>query len=128
MTTDHEGVAEIVRHEDMEVWQRSKKLAVGVYRELKGLKDFGFRDQITRAALSVPSNIAEGFERYTEKEKFRFVSIAKGSCGEFATQALIGMEIGYIPEMIGESWRSESMVISRMLGSLLKTLNHQDRK
>lgn len=117
-----------MRHEDMEVWQRSKKLAVGVYRELKGLKDFGFKDQITRAALSVPSNIAEGFERYTEKEKFRFVSIAKGSCGEFATQALIGMEIGYIPETIGENWRSESMIISRMLGSLLKTLNHQDRK
>lgn len=112
----------------MEVWQRSGKLAVEVFRELQNLKDYGFRDQITRAALSIPSNIAEGFERYTEQEKFRFVSIAKGSCGEFATQTLIGMEIGYIPEEVGKNWRSESMSLSRMLGSLLKALKSQESK
>lgn len=117
-----------MRHEEMEVWQRSKELAVEVYRELKGLKDYGFRDQVTRAALSIPSNIAEGFERYTEQEKFRFVSIAKGSCGEFATQTLIGMEVGYIPEELGNSWRKESMSLSRMLGSLLKALRKETGK
>ncbi|MDR9439419.1 MAG: four helix bundle protein [Halomonas sp.] len=111
-----------MRHEQMEVWQRSKQLSVGVYRELKDLRDFGFKDQITRSALSIPSNIAEGFERYTEREKFRFVSIAKGSCGEFATQTLIGIEVGYIAEPIGQHWRNEAMTISRMLGSLLKAL------
>ncbi len=112
-----------MRYEQMEVWQRSKQLSVGVYRELRDLRDFGFKDQITRSALSIPSNIAEGFERYTEREKFRFVSIAKGSCGEFATQTLIGIEVGYIAEPIGQQWRSEAMVISRMLGSLLKALD-----
>ncbi|MGM0702870.1 MAG: four helix bundle protein [Pseudomonadota bacterium] len=111
-----------MRHEQMEVWLRSKKLSVEVYRELKDLRDFGFKDQITRSALSIPSNIAEGFERFTGKEKFRFVSIAKGSCGEFATQVLIGMEVGYIPEPIGQQWREEAMVLSRMLGALLRTL------
>ncbi|CAM3377653.1 four helix bundle protein [Halomonas lysinitropha] len=112
-----------MKHEQREVWQRSKRLSVSVYRELKSLRDFGCKDQITRSALSIPSNIAEGFERYTEREKFRFVSIAKGSCGEFATQTLIGIEVGYIPETVGFHWRSEAMVISRMLGSLLKALD-----
>ena len=116
-----------MRHEQLEVWQRSKQLSVGVYRELKDLRDFGFKDQITRSALSIPSNIAEGFERFTEREKFRFVSIAKGSCGEFATQALIGIEVGYIPEAVGQYWRQEAMTLSRMLGSLLKTLTNQSR-
>ncbi|PSJ23347.1 four helix bundle protein [Halomonas sp. ND22Bw] len=116
-----------MRHEQMEVWQRSKCLSVEVYRELKGLRDFGFKDQITRSALSIPSNIAEGFERYTEREKFRFVSIAKGSCGELATQALIAIEVGYISESTGQHWRQEAMTLSRMLGSLLKTLAHQPR-
>ncbi|MEG3116819.1 four helix bundle protein [Salinicola sp. 4072] len=111
-----------MRHEQMEVWQRGKRLSVEVYRELHGLRDFGFKDQITRSALSIPSNIAEGFERYTEREKFRFVSIAKGSCGEFATQALIGMEIGYIAEQKGTQWRNEAIQLSRMLGALLNAL------
>jgi len=111
----------------MEVWQRSKRLSVDVYRELRSLRDFGFKDQITRSALSIPSNIAEGFERFTEREKFRFVSIAKGSCGEFATQALIGIEVGYIPDEIGQQWRSEAMALSRMLGSLLKSLSNSPR-
>nr|WP_163503436.1 four helix bundle protein [Halomonas socia] len=114
-----------MRHEQMEVWQRSKQLSVDVYRELKDLRDFGFKDQITRSALSIPSNIAEGFERFTEKEKFRFVSIAKGSCGEFATQALIAIEVGYISEDVGLRWRQEAMTLSRMLGSLLKALTKQ---
>lgn len=112
-----------MRYEKLEAWQKSKDLSVCVYRELKELRDYGFKDQITRSALSIPSNIAEGFERYTEQEKFRFVSIAKGSCGEFATQALIGMEVGYISEKTGKFWRSEAMSLSRMLGSLLKTLS-----
>ncbi|GHB26930.1 four helix bundle protein [Salinicola rhizosphaerae] len=97
-----------MKHEQMVVWVRSKDLSVAVYRELAELKDFGFKDQITRSALSIPSNIAEGFERYTEREKFRFVSIAKGSCGEFATQALIGLEVGYIDPSIGHQWRDEA--------------------
>jgi four helix bundle protein len=111
-----------MRYEELEVWQRSKALSVSVYRELQGFRDFGFKDQITRSALSVPSNIAEGFERFTEQEKFRFISIAKGSCGEFATQTLIGIEVGFIDASVGQRWREESLVISRMLGSLMKRL------
>ena len=65
------------------------------------LRDFGFRDQITRAGLSVPSNIAEGHERESYKEMANFLSYAKGSAGELRTQVYIGMEIGYIDHETG---------------------------
>lgn len=111
-----------MQYEQLVVWQRSYKLAVAVYRELSALRDFSFKDQISRSALSVPSNIAEGFERFSDKEKARFVSIAKGSCGEFKTQAMIAKDVGYISAEVCSHWQSEAEQISRMLGALMKTL------
>ncbi len=55
-----------MKFEDMDVWKESSRLSVSVYRELANLKDFGFKDQITRSGLSIPSNIAEGFGRSTD--------------------------------------------------------------
>ena len=110
----------ISRFEDLDVWKRSKDLCTGVYRELKDLRDFTFRDQITRACLSIPSNIAEGFERGSQKESVVFLSYAKGSCGELRTQVIIGMEIGYIKKEVGEEWLSEAYRISAMLAGLIK--------
>ena len=75
-----------MKYEDYAIWQRSKSLAVDVYKELRMLKDWGFKDQITRSALSIPSNIAEGMERRSKKELRHFLTISKGSCGEFKTQ------------------------------------------
>jgi four helix bundle protein len=75
--------------ENLGVWKRSCRLSVELY---KLLRDFGFRDQVTRSALSVPSNIAEGYERDSSKEFSRFLKIAKGSCGELRTQLYIGTE------------------------------------
>lgn len=66
----------------MDVWKRSSRLSVNIYSNLSDLKDFGFRDQITRSSLSVPSNIAEGFERATGKDKRNFLNYSKGSCAE----------------------------------------------
>ena len=63
---------------------------------MAGLKDYGFKDQITRSGLSIPSNIAEGFGWSSDKEKSNFLSYARGSCAELRTQAYIGIEIGYI--------------------------------
>lgn len=111
-----------MRFENLEVWKRSKELCVEVYRELATLKDYGFKDQITRSALSIPSNIAEGFERGSQKEAIQFLSYAKGSCGELRTQILIGLEIGYVVNLqIGNKWIEETRVISNMIGSLIKT-------
>ncbi len=71
--------------EKLDVWQRSKSLAVQIYRGLQDCRDYGFRDQLGRSALSIPSNIAEGMERGSGKEKCHYLRIAKGSCAELRT-------------------------------------------
>ena len=108
-----------MRFEDLEVWKRASRLSADIYRTSRDLKDFGFRDQLTRSGLSVPSNIAEGYERTGSKEFAQFLNFAKGSCGEMRTQLYIGMEIGYIAEDIAKRWIGESKQISRMLYKLI---------
>ena len=106
--------------EDLVVWKRSARLSSDVYKELRELKDFGFKDQITRSSLSVPSNIAEGYERKSIKGLINFLSIAKGSCGELRAQIYIGIDIGYIKPEIGQLWIEETRQISMMLSGLMK--------
>ena len=113
-----------MQYEKLEIWLRSKSLAIDVYRELSSLRDFGFKDQITRSALSVPSNIAEGMERFTVPDKAHFLVIAKGSVGEFKTQTDIGIAIGYINQQKGMYWMSEAEQLSKMLGSFIKRLKN----
>ena len=108
-----------MNYEKLEVWKRSRALAIDVYKETKQLRDFGFKDQITRSALSVPSNIAEGFEKDYEREKVRFLAIAKGSLGEFKTQADIGIEAGFLTNKTGLNWMKEAEILSKMIGSLI---------
>lgn len=90
-------------------------------QHLSALKDFGFKDQVTRSSLSIPSNIAEGFERPSHKECVTFLSYAKGSCGELRTQIYIGKEIDYIDKGPGEKWIRETEEISLMIGGLMRT-------
>ena len=106
--------------ENLEVWKRAKELSVSIYRSMANLKDFGFKDQITRSSLSIPSNIAEGMERSTEKEKARFLEIARGSAAELRTQIMIGIE--YINKETGEQWLKETKEISAMLVGLTRSL------
>lgn len=110
------------RFEELDVWKRSARLSADLYRHLANLKDYGFRDQITRAGLSVPSNIAEGYERTSDKELANFLNYAKGSAGEMRTQIYIGMEIGYIDQEKGKNWLQETEEISRMLHGLIRTV------
>jgi four helix bundle protein len=110
-----------MRFEDLDVWQRARQLSADVYKKLDRLHNFGFRDQITRSALSIPSNIAEGFERESAKECLQFLSYAKGSCGELRTQIYIGMDVGYIDEGHGQLWLREAREISSMISGLIKT-------
>ena len=111
-----------MRFEDMDVWKKASRLSVSIYRELADLKDFGFKDQITRSGLSIPSNIAEGFGRSSDKEKRNFLNYAKGSCAELRTQTYIGMEIGYISRDAGCGWVAESEKIAAMISRLMKYL------
>jgi four helix bundle protein len=109
--------------ERLVVWQRAKALAVSLYREMAGCPDFAFKSQLTRSALSVPSNIAEGMERFTVKDKCRFLWIAKASCGELRTQIIIGSEIGYIAEPLAAVWITETRELSRMLNGLINKIS-----
>ena len=110
-----------MKFEELDVWKRSVRLSIEIYQNLRELKDFSFKDQITRSGLSVPSNIAEGFDRVSNKECVTFLSYAKGSCAELRTQIYIGVEIGYIDRMMGERWINETREISLMLGGFIKT-------
>lgn len=112
-----------MQFEDLEIWKRSSRLTANIYKELQNLQDWGFRDQITRSALSIPSNIAEGFERLTPKDCVRFLGYAKGSCGELRTQIYIGMEIKYITTNNGLKWIQETKELSAMIAGLIKTKN-----
>ncbi|YCM42637.1 four helix bundle protein [Verrucomicrobiaceae bacterium 227] len=108
--------------EGLAVWQRSKAIAVEVCRASKSCKNWGFRDQIMRSAVSVPSNIAEGAERNGTKEFIQFLGIAKGSLGELRTQVMIGLELEYFDETIAKQWITESREISKMLHGLIRSL------
>ena len=109
--------------EKLDVWKRSCRLCVTLYQKLHDSREWGFRDQITRAALSVPSNIAEGYERNSRKEYLQFLRIAKGSCGEVRTQLYIGQRAGLLESNLCEDLIRESGEISKMLGGLISTLS-----
>lgn len=110
-----------MKFEELDVWKRSARLSAEIYKNLRSLKDYGFKDQITRSGLSVPSNIAEGFERQSLKESLQFFSYAKGSCGELRTQIYIGVDIGYIEKETGSLWIGETKEISSMIVDLIQT-------
>ena len=106
--------------EKLLVWKRSCRLSVDVYKLFSDSRDFGFKDQITRSALSVASNIAEGMEKESDKEKARFIEISKGSAAELITQIYISIEIGYIEKQTGIAWVKEMDEILKMLSGLKK--------
>ena len=111
------------KFEDLKVWQRAKDLAVYIYRtSARGAfsKDYGLRDQIRRAGVSVPSNIAEGDELGTAKQAIRFFYTAKGSSAEVLTQAIISYEIGYLKKEEYKHVAEECKAISGMLTRLIK--------
>jgi len=97
--------------EELDVWQMASRLAVRLYGLLKDCKDYGLRDQMTRAAVSIASNIAEGAERDSKAEFVRFLHIAKGSSAELRTQLYIAEQIGVISKELAGELREELQMI-----------------
>ena len=112
----------IEKFEDILSWQKGKKLVVSIYRQFNNCRDFSFKDQIQRAAVSIMNNIAEGFERNTRKEFIHFLYIAKGSCGEVRSMLQLATELNYINNIENEKLINECKEISRMIYGLIKTL------
>ena len=112
------------RFEELDVWKMSASLCAEIYKNSSELRDYGFKDQITRSSLSISSNIAEGYERASSKDAVNFLRYAKGSAGELRTQIYVGMKIGYINPDTGKKWLSESEKTSKMLSALMKKLKN----
>lgn len=113
------------RFEDLLVWQKAKALCLQVYRATSTgpfVRDLGLRTQIQRAAVSVMSNIAEGFDRNSRAEFARFLAIARGSAGEVRSQTYLARELGYIDEPTCRELLAACVEITSMLVGLRKSL------
>ena len=108
------------------VWQKSKALAIEVYRLTKNesiSRDFSLSDQLRRSAVSMPSDIAEGDERKSDKDSIRFFHIAQGSLAELATQLEIARGVGYFATVQIDTLLNECAELGRMLGALVRAGN-----
>jgi four helix bundle protein len=108
--------------EDLEVWQRACRLTVDIFKAFSSCKNFSFKDQIQRAALSIPSNIAEGSERGSSKDFAHFLNIAKGSSGELRTQLYIARKLELLTKPAFDALIGESKELSAMLEGLRRSM------
>lgn len=113
--------------EDLEVWKRSCRLAVQLYELLKNSRDYGMKDQMLRAAVSIPSNIAEGSEKNSVPDFQRFLNIAKGSAAELRTQVYISQEVGILQKPDAKELIHELKALSKMLQALHSSLKPKSR-
>lgn len=111
--------------EDAICWKKSKELTLQIYTLFDSNNDYGFRDQIQRASVSIMNNIAEGFERKTSKEFIHFLHIAKGSCGEVRSMLHIAKELGYLTNSDAENVQELATEISKIISGLIKSI-HQN--
>ena len=112
-------MATIKSFEDLDIWKDSMQITFQIYALFKTCKDFGLRDQIQRSAVSLPSNIAEGFERQTNKEFIQFLHIARGSCGELRTQIYLAKGLNYINEEEGKTLIEQTQKLSAKITKLI---------
>ena len=111
--------------ENLLVWKRACRLSVDVYQLLTDCTNYGFKDQLGRSALSIASNIAEGYERVNRRERIQFLRVARGSAAEAWTQLLIGSEAGFIGKAAALEKADEVRQISKMLFALINSIENR---
>lgn len=119
------------RFEDIDAWQKARELTKAIYamsNDGQFARDFGLRDQIRRASVSIMSNIAEGFGRGGNKEFMQFLSTAKGSASEVQAQLYVALDAGYIDQEQFQKLYSETEATARMIAGLLRYLQNSDFK
>ncbi len=112
----------IQKFEDIVAWQKAKVFSLVIYSTFVGCKDFSFKNQIERAAVSIMNNIAEGYERQTNKEFRNFLFIAKGSSGEVRSMLALALDLGYINNQQYLVLADHASEISKILSGFIKTL------
>ncbi|MBL9117729.1 MAG: four helix bundle protein [Verrucomicrobiaceae bacterium] len=109
--------------EDLEVWKRAARVAVEIFNLVEPFKLFALKDQMARSAISIPSNIAEGAERDSDKEFVRFLRIAKGSAAELRTQLYLAARANIIPTETSNILTTELKQIGSMLQGLIRSIS-----
>jgi len=125
-----ENQKKIESFEDLFVWQRSMEIVKQVYlisKEGELWRDFALRDQLRRAVISIPANIAEGFEGSSRKEYVNFLNFAKGSTGEVRSLLNVAAELGYLEPSQYKTLRQAILELSRFLANQIKSLRALDR-
>lgn len=116
----------VSKFEDLIAWQKARELANQIYKVTKQgdfSRDFGLRDQIQRASVSVMSNIAEGFERSSQADFHRFLVIAKASCAEVRSQLYLAFDIGYLQKNDFNKIMNLANETSRVIGGLRRSVD-----
>src|SRR5919197_4086221 len=113
--------------EDLEVWQRGCRLSVAIFETFNDCRTFALKDQIERAGLSIPCNIAEGAERGSAKDFAHFLNFSKGSCGELRTQLYIARKLALLGKSDFGKLISETKEISAILQGLRKSILARSR-
>ncbi len=118
----------VERFEDLIAWQKARVLTRDVYAATgqgSFTKDFGLKDQIRRAAVSIVSNIAEGFERGRSAEFHQFLSVAKGSCAELRAQLYVALDAGHLKQDTFDKLMMEAAEVGRIIGGLRAAVQRQ---
>lgn len=118
-------MVKITKFEDIESWKKARKLTSDIYQLTKAgefARDFGLKDQIRRAAISVLSNIAEGFERSGDKEFLQFLYVAKGSCGELRAQLYVALDQSYVSQRAFDVLLRDANDVGQLLSGFIRYL------
>ena len=118
----------IEKFEDIDSWKEARSLVKDVYRLFADVKDYGFKDQIQRAAISVMSNIAEGYDRGSNKEFIQFLVIARGSVSEVKSLSYAALDIGYINENVFVIITQHCLKLTNLINGFIRYLRNSDRK
>ena len=122
-------MSKIQKFEDVLAWQKARELTREIYTHAKaGLfaKDFGLRDQIQRAAVSIMGNVAEGFDRGGDKEYIQFLSISKGSCGEVKSHLYVALDQQYVNSTQFDQLYKSADEVGRLLAGFMAYLKQSD--
>ncbi len=119
-------MSNIKTYRDLLIWQKSKELTVMIYRQTQSFpkaEEFGLKSQMRRSAVSVPSNIAEGFGRYSAKEFRRFLRIAIGSLYELQTQQIVSFELNYLKKEKYDILVTKCLELEKMMNSFINKIS-----
>ncbi len=124
-------MSKVTRFEDLITWQKARELThiiLALTKSSEFSRDYAFKDQLCRAVISVPANIAEGFERDGNKEFVKFLSIAKGSAGEVRSLLYLALDFGYISSEQMDEAIALSLETARLIGGLIRYIQGSNKR